>query len=98
MAVMSDEREDRVLTTSDIEVQPLYGPEDLAGWDPDQQLGRPGDFPFTRGVLLTHLLVHAIHHRAQCLNMLRHLNVPGVSDAIPDLDLNEWQFETEVKP
>ena len=24
--------------------------EDLAGWDPDERLGQPGDFPFTRGV------------------------------------------------
>ena len=37
-------------TTSDIEVEPLYGPEDLAEWDPQVKLGRPGAFPFTRGV------------------------------------------------
>ena len=24
--------------------------EDLASWDPDERLGRPGEFPFTRGV------------------------------------------------
>lgn len=55
-------------------------------------------FTFTRGVALTHVLVHGTHHRAQCLNMLRRLNVPGVSDALPDLDLNEWQTETECTP
>ncbi|HEY4956860.1 MAG TPA: methylmalonyl-CoA mutase family protein, partial [Caldimonas sp.] len=37
-------------TTSDIEVAPLYEPADLRGWDPDTQLGRPGEYPFTRGV------------------------------------------------
>ncbi len=25
-------------------------PGDLAGWDPDRDLGRPGEFPFTRGI------------------------------------------------
>jgi methylmalonyl-CoA mutase N-terminal domain/subunit len=25
-------------------------PADLAGWDPDRELGRPGEFPFTRGI------------------------------------------------
>src|SRR6266478_8340016 len=25
-------------------------PGDLAGWDPDRDLGQPGEFPFTRGI------------------------------------------------
>src|SRR5882762_6701320 len=25
-------------------------PGDLAGWDPDRDLGEPGEFPFTRGI------------------------------------------------
>src|SRR5438067_12203911 len=25
-------------------------PADLAGWDPDRDLGQPGEFPFTRGI------------------------------------------------
>ncbi len=29
---------------------PVYGPEALDGWDPERQLGRPGDYPYTRGV------------------------------------------------
>ncbi len=28
----------------------VYGPESLPGFDPDDQLGAPGEFPFTRGV------------------------------------------------
>ncbi|MBX3228026.1 MAG: methylmalonyl-CoA mutase [Labilithrix sp.] len=32
------------------DVAPLYGPEDLAGWDPERDLGVPGAPPFTRGV------------------------------------------------
>ncbi|HWM20344.1 MAG TPA: methylmalonyl-CoA mutase family protein [Ilumatobacteraceae bacterium] len=37
-------------TDSGIEVRPLYTADDLAGWDPDAQLGPPGGAPFTRGV------------------------------------------------
>lgn len=32
--------------------------------------------------------------RAQCLNMLRHVAVPGVSDRLPDIDVLEWQIRT----
>jgi len=37
-------------TDSGIEVKALYGPDDLAGWDPATQLGAPGQPPYTRGV------------------------------------------------
>jgi len=37
-------------TSSHIPVRPLYTPCDLDGWDPEQKLGYPGDYPFTRGV------------------------------------------------
>src|SRR6266568_2358067 len=36
--------------SSKIAVRPLYTPSDLDGWDYGQQVGYPGDFPFTRGV------------------------------------------------
>ncbi len=45
--------EDRRETDSGIEIRPLYGPEDLAGFDPARDLGRPGEPPFTRGVYPT---------------------------------------------
>lgn len=32
-------------------------------------------FAFPRGGVLTHVTTHGMHHRAQCLNMLRHLGV-----------------------
>ncbi|MFD7936320.1 methylmalonyl-CoA mutase [Streptomyces sp. NPDC059755] len=35
---------------SGLPIEPVYGPEDLAGWDPAGQLGEPGKYPFTRGV------------------------------------------------
>jgi methylmalonyl-CoA mutase N-terminal domain/subunit len=31
-------------------VDSAHVPGDLAGWDPDRDLGRPGEFPFTRGI------------------------------------------------
>jgi methylmalonyl-CoA mutase, N-terminal domain len=40
-------------TASHIPVNPLYTPADLTGWNYDQQVGYPGEFPFTRGVQVT---------------------------------------------
>ncbi len=31
-------------------VHHTHTPADLAGWDPDRELGQPGEFPFTRGI------------------------------------------------
>src|SRR3954465_10327181 len=41
---------DHKRTDSGIEVKPLYGPADLADWNPEERLGRPGAPPYTRGV------------------------------------------------
>src|SRR3954466_13916989 len=46
---MSDDKR----TDSGIEVKPLYGPADLADWDPAERLGEPGSPPYTRGVYPT---------------------------------------------
>jgi len=35
---------------SGLPIEPVYGPDALAGWGPDERLGAPGEFPFTRGV------------------------------------------------
>ncbi|MHB8826868.1 MAG: acyl-CoA mutase large subunit family protein [Acidimicrobiales bacterium] len=43
---MTEER----VTDSGIEIHPVYGPEDLAGFDEASALGAPGRYPFTRGV------------------------------------------------
>ena len=37
-------------TMSGLPVEPLYTPDDLAGWSYDEKLGYPGEFPYTRGV------------------------------------------------
>jgi methylmalonyl-CoA mutase N-terminal domain/subunit len=44
------ERRASFRTSSDIEIADLYTPADLAGLDEERDLGRPGEFPFTRGV------------------------------------------------
>ncbi|MBI2773280.1 MAG: methylmalonyl-CoA mutase [Chloroflexi bacterium] len=44
------ERKPRFATLSDLPVAPLYTPEDLEGWDANEELGFPGEFPYTRGV------------------------------------------------
>jgi methylmalonyl-CoA mutase, N-terminal domain len=44
------ERDALFETLSGEPVQPLYTPEDLAGSDPDREIGLPGEYPFTRGV------------------------------------------------
>jgi len=37
-------------TLSDIAPEPLYTAEDLKDFNPDQKLGHPGEYPYTRGV------------------------------------------------
>jgi methylmalonyl-CoA mutase N-terminal domain/subunit len=31
-------------------IKPVYGPDDLAGRDHDRDIGRPGEYPYTRGI------------------------------------------------
>ena len=44
------ERRERFETSSGIEIADLYTAADIAGLDEGRDLGRPGEFPFTRGV------------------------------------------------
>jgi methylmalonyl-CoA mutase N-terminal domain/subunit len=50
---VAPERRERFETSSGIEVRDLYTPADTAGLDEDRDLGRPGEYPFTRGVQAT---------------------------------------------
>jgi methylmalonyl-CoA mutase N-terminal domain/subunit len=43
------ERGVRLESLSGVPVEPLYTPEDLAGWRYEEKLGYPGEFPYTRG-------------------------------------------------
>ena len=42
--------DDERLTDSGVEIKPLYTADDLADWNADEQLGLPGEPPYTRGV------------------------------------------------
>src|SRR6266852_2133063 len=44
------ERPARFETLSGIPIEALYTPASLRDWSHDEQLGRPGEYPFTRGV------------------------------------------------
>jgi methylmalonyl-CoA mutase N-terminal domain/subunit len=46
----SEERRRTFTTISGRPIEPLYTAKDLAGWDPERDLGRPGQFPYTRGI------------------------------------------------
>ena len=41
------------ISESGFPVKPVYGPKDLAGFEPETDLGQPGQYPFTRGVYPT---------------------------------------------
>src|SRR5436309_598996 len=41
---------DERFTDSGIEIKPVYRPSDLDGWNPDEKLGEPGSYPYTRHV------------------------------------------------
>jgi methylmalonyl-CoA mutase N-terminal domain/subunit len=42
--------EKQFTTLSGVPIEPLYGPEQLRGFDPARDLAAPGDFPYTRGI------------------------------------------------
>ena len=49
-------------TVSSVPIEPLYTPDSLNGFDPDADLGYPGQYPFTRGV-------HATMYRSRLWTM-----------------------------
>jgi uncharacterized damage-inducible protein DinB len=55
--------------------------------------GKP--YTFTRGAVLVHVATHGMHHRAQCLNMLRQLGVYPVID-LPEIAVVDWQAEVQT--
>jgi methylmalonyl-CoA mutase N-terminal domain/subunit len=44
------ERRERFSTASGLPLERLYTEESLAGWDAEEALGYPGEFPYTRGI------------------------------------------------
>jgi methylmalonyl-CoA mutase, N-terminal domain len=47
------ERKPRFTTLSGLPVERLYSEESLPGWNPEEALGYPGEFPYTRGIYPT---------------------------------------------
>lgn len=47
------ERKEEFVIVSNHEVDRLYTPEDVATWSTDEDLGFPGEAPYTRGVYPT---------------------------------------------
>ncbi len=45
-----NERKSRFTSFSGFEIERLYTPDHLKGWAPEQDLGLPGSFPYTRGI------------------------------------------------
>jgi methylmalonyl-CoA mutase, N-terminal domain len=44
------ERKDQFTTLSGLPIDRLYKPEDLSGTNPEDSIGYPGEFPYTRGI------------------------------------------------
>ncbi|MBI4673438.1 MAG: methylmalonyl-CoA mutase [Chloroflexi bacterium] len=63
---MADKSKTRdVILESGIPVKPLYGPEDVAHMDYARDIGKPGEFPFTRGI-------HPLMYRARPWTMRQY--------------------------
>lgn len=63
---MSDKPKNReVILESGIPVKPTYGPEDVANIDYAGDIGKPGEFPFTRGI-------HPLMYRARPWTMRQY--------------------------
>src|SRR3981189_252695 len=49
-AEQAKDRRERFTTASGLPLERLYSEESLAGWDAEEALGYPGEFPYTRGI------------------------------------------------
>jgi len=49
-------------------------------------------YSFTRGAVIAHVTTHGMHHRAQLLNMLRHLGVTP----LPPSSVMEWTMQGDA--
>ena len=56
-----------------IAIKPVYGPADLAGFDPAAELGEPGQYPFTRGI-------HPQMYRARTWTMRQYIGFGTPAD------------------
>jgi len=69
----SPERLPEFTTISSYPIRRLYTPADLAGWDAERDLGRPGEPPYTRGI-------HATMHRGRLWTMRQFAGFGSAAD------------------
>jgi uncharacterized damage-inducible protein DinB len=50
-------------------------------------------YTFARGVVISHVATHSMHHRAQCLNMLRQLGIKP----LPPSSVVEWALSADLQ-
>jgi methylmalonyl-CoA mutase N-terminal domain/subunit len=67
------ERQAEFTTVSGFPIQRLYTPADLSGWDPDCDLGFPGEPPYTRGI-------HSTMHRGRLWTMRQFAGFGAAED------------------
>jgi methylmalonyl-CoA mutase, N-terminal domain len=67
------ERRAEFTTVSGYPIQRLYTPADLASWDPDRDLGYPGEPPYTRGI-------HSTMHRGRLWTMRQFAGFGAAED------------------
>jgi len=67
------ERQAEFTTISGYPIRRLYTEADLAGWNPDTQLGQPGEPPYTRGI-------HATMHRGRLWTMRQFAGFGAAED------------------
>lgn len=48
-------------------------------------------YSFTRGAVVTHVTTHGMHHRSQCLNMMRQMGI----ETLPPISVVEWTLMGE---
>src|SRR5947208_8154236 len=66
---MARRREDAMKdlrTHAGFPIKPVYGPDDLTGRDVERDVGRPGEYPFTRGI-------HAHMYRERLWTMRQYI-------------------------
>src|ERR1035437_1403654 len=49
-AHQDNELKTKFATGSGLEIKRFYSPQDLVGWNYEEQSGYPGEYPFTRGI------------------------------------------------
>ncbi|OGU05271.1 MAG: methylmalonyl-CoA mutase, partial [Gemmatimonadetes bacterium RBG_16_66_8] len=67
-------RDSEFLSQSSMDVQPLYTPHDLPGFEYDKRLGYPGRYPYTRGI-------HATMYRGKLWTMRQFAGFGTADDA-----------------